>query len=49
MMHAAEVIGIIGIINYTPDEGGRGFYAKWAFRIYPMIPRHAVIVRIRDL
>ena len=48
-LHAAEVIGGMGVITHPLDDGVRGFYARWGFQDLPFDPRRAMFVRMVDL
>jgi ribosomal protein S18 acetylase RimI-like enzyme len=48
-MHAAAIVGSVGVITHPLDDGARGFYARWGFQDLPFDPRHAMMVRMVDL
>jgi GNAT superfamily N-acetyltransferase len=48
-LHAAEIVGSMGVITHPLDDGVRGFYGRWGFRDLPFDPRHAMLVRMVDL
>jgi GNAT superfamily N-acetyltransferase len=48
-LHAAEIIGCVGVITHPVDDVVRGFYARWGFQDLPLDPRRAMLVRMVDL
>jgi len=48
-LHAASVIGSVGVITHPLDDGVRGFYTRWGFQDLPFDPRRAMLVRMVDL
>ena len=48
-LHAAELVGSIGVITHPLDDAVRSFYSKWGFEDLPFDPRRAMIVRAADL
>jgi hypothetical protein len=48
-LHAAEVIGSMGVVTHPLDDSVRGFYARWGFQGLPFDPRRAMLVRMIDL
>lgn len=48
-VHAAEVVGSVGVVTHPLDEDIRGFYARWGFEVLPFDPRRAMFVRMADL
>jgi len=48
-LHAAEIVGSMGVITHPLDDGVRGFYARWGFQDLPFDPRRAMMVRMVDL
>lgn len=48
-VHAAEIVGSMGVITHPLDDGVRGFYTRWGFQDLPFDPRRAMFVRMVDL
>ncbi len=48
-LHAAEIVGMVGVITHPLDDGVRAFYARWHFQDLPHDPRRAMWVRLLDL
>ena len=48
-LHAAKIIGSMGVITHPLDDGVRGFYKRWGFEDLPFDPRLAMMVRMADL
>jgi len=48
-LHAAAIVGSVGVITHPLDDGVRAFYARWGFQDLPFDPRRAMMVRMVDL
>ena len=48
-VHAAAIVGSMGVITHPLDDGVRGFYMRWGFQDLPFDPRRAMFVRMVDL
>jgi GNAT superfamily N-acetyltransferase len=48
-VHAAAIVGSMGVITHPLDDGVRGFYARWGFQDLPFDPRRAMFVRMVDV
>jgi predicted N-acetyltransferase YhbS len=48
-LHAADMVGAVGVITHPLDDGVREFYAKWGFIDLPFDPHRAMMVRMVDL
>lgn len=48
-LHAASIIGSMGVITHPLDDATRRFYARWGFQNLPFDPRQAMLVRMIDL
>lgn len=48
-LHAAEIVGSIGVITHPLDDDVRSFYARWGFQNLPFDLRRAMMVRMVDL
>jgi GNAT superfamily N-acetyltransferase len=48
-IHAAEIVGSIGVITHPLDDDMRVLYAKWGFEDLPFGPHRAMIIRMVDL
>jgi GNAT superfamily N-acetyltransferase len=48
-LHAAAIVGSVGVITHALDESVRAFYARWGFQGLPFDPRRAMMVRMADL
>jgi GNAT superfamily N-acetyltransferase len=48
-LRASREIGSFGVLTHPLDEKVRAFYRRWGFQDLPFDPRHAMIVRMKDL
>ncbi|RUM94629.1 MAG: GNAT family N-acetyltransferase [Thiothrix sp.] len=47
--NASQQIGSFGVLTHPIDEDVRAFYTRSGFQNLPFDPKHALIVRMRDL
>ena len=48
-LHAAEIVGRVGVITHPLDDDVRRFHARRGFQDLPFDPRRAMMVRRIDL
>ena len=48
-LHAAAIVGSVGVITHPLDDGVRAFYAKWGFQDLQFDPLRTMFVRMIDL